>query len=304
MEIITPTYFISRPNDLVAECYSGGGTKAIALVEHALGLRSQGAKFHVSAGISAGGLILLPLILGYGDAVANFSAELTLERMFGSAKPVNEKGRVSIRSVSRMIYTGSLGRYDGLKQNIAYLVSESDFIRYKTDSDLQPIFIGVVNANTEQFSFINLKNCSYEGMIDTLIATCSIPVFTPPVLLRDNLCYYDGGLAYHNPTTPLIRMFKGRLGKVYSVYSRPKELAYPDYGFNGESFGRALLKVFDVQQENTSRKDEEAEKDLAALYKIELVQKYSPSVLRSVYDVDPIRLKELRDCVRAQYYTE
>ncbi len=93
---------------------SGGSTKIAALGGSAITLlKDYSYKPEIICGISSGGLLALPLAMGLYNELEELITNFKLDDIFGKYKPVNNKGKLTIRSLFRLL-TGkpSLGKQD------------------------------------------------------------------------------------------------------------------------------------------------------------------------------------------------
>jgi predicted acylesterase/phospholipase RssA len=278
--------------------FSGGATKLAGLAAHG----SKILEFYkpdVIAGISAGSLILLPMLLNKHRKLKEVSTNLKFTDIFDKV-PVNEQGNITLKGYFRGLTTGSFGSMNNLRTTFKSLVSEQEF-NLLTRSRLTPlILVGVTNATKHQFELIEINKLKYEQAIDVLIASSTIPIYCPPIKIGEHY-FYDGGLKEHNPATAIIRKYKDNIKECISVYSRQADIVEPDWGFNGKYLGRNLSKTIDLMQKDISFENQNTEKELCALYGVKLTQKFSPEIMKGVYDIDNNRLKELYNKVIKSY---
>jgi hypothetical protein len=275
--------------------FSGGATKIVALAAHGKIVLKSGYKPDVIVGVSSGALVMLPLVLGKHKLLKEYTTNLSLENIFDSS-PVNEKGKITLSSGLRGITKGYLGTMNNLKNSIKFFVSEEEFINFCKNKKSPLLYAGVTNMNKYKFKLILLNNLTYEAFIETILASASIPVFTPPVKIGKEL-YYDGGLIHHNPAINILRSKKYNFKECISIYSRPEIIEDYDPNYTGKSIGRTLSKTIDYLQTAISMHDAEAEKDFCKLHDIKLTQRFSPKIMKGVYDVNPERLKKLYNAI-------
>lgn len=272
--------------------FSGAATKIAAHVAHGTRLlKDIGYKPDILAGVSSGALVLLPLALGKFDLLKDLALNLKLSDIFGNS-PVDSDGKFTFRAILRALNSGAFGNMAGLEKTIKRVISEEEFTAYRFDKSLPICLVGYTNFNTNRFTLVNLKEVDYDMMIKVLLASCSIPIYVPPVEINGYQCM-DGGVMYHNPAS--VVLYDYPVTECVSVYSRPKDADTIDLHFTGTSLGRAVSKTFEILQDASSRKDEAYEVDYCKRRGIRLTQLFSPSKLKGVYDVDPERLKDLYD---------
>ena len=275
--------------------FSGGATKICALVAHGTNVLKSGYKPDVLVGVSSGSLVMLPLLLGKYEMLKEITTNLKLSDIFDKM-PVNEKGKIPFKAFVRSVFTGSLGSMNNLKYMIEYFVSKKEFEDFCKNENSPILYAGITNMNTNEFHLKKLNNLTYEAFIEVLIASCSIPVYTPPIKIGKEL-YYDGGLIHHNAAIRYLKKNHENITECISVYTREKNANEYDPKYNGKSLGRNLSKSVDFLQKAISIHDASAEKLFCKSKKIKLTQLFSPKVLKGVYDVNPERLKKLYDLV-------
>lgn len=280
--------------------FSGAATKIAAHAAHGKYLFKDN-KPDVIGGVSSGSLIILPLLLGKHDLLKEITTSLELNDIF-KISPVNKKGNITLRGYIRGLRKGAFGEM-GLEPMIEKFVTEEEYNNLMINPETPIIYIGVTNMTKGKFELIKINNLPYKEAVQWLIASSTIPLYCNPVKIGDYQ-YYDGGLVYHNPATEIIRLYDNKITEVISVYSRPKyynESQEIDWGYNGKYLGRNLSKTFDELQRTISKENELSEIELCYFNKIKLTQKFSPKVLKGVYDVDNYRLKLLYDLVEGDY---
>jgi predicted acylesterase/phospholipase RssA len=280
--------------------FSGAATKIAAHAAHGKNILKT-FKPDIICGISSGSLIILPLLLNKHDLLKKYTTNLRLEDIFKQS-PVNNKGNITLKGYWRGIRKGAFGEM-GLETMIEKFINECEYNKLMSNNNTPIILVGVTNMTKNKFELIEINKLSYKEAIQWIIASCTIPLYCNPVKIGDYF-YYDGGLTYHNVTSEVIRIYKNKIKEIISVYSRPKlynEKKEIDWGFNGKYLGRNLSKTFDVLQDTISKENEISEIELCNFYNIKLIQKFSPKILKGVYDVNKIRLQKLYNTVDQQY---
>lgn len=277
--------------------FSGAATKIASHAAYCSKFKDY--KPNIIAGLSSGSLVIYPYLLGKFEELKNKTTTLKLSDIFDK-QPVNEKGKLTISSILRGIFTGSFGSMYNTKKMLKRFISRDEFYKLINSYNCPLIYIGVTNVTLNRFELILINDCTYEEMLDYTLASCTIPMYCPPIKIGK--CYYvDGGLKHHNPASEVIRLHKDILKNVKSIYSIPEgEDSTPDYGFNGKSLGRMLSKTFDMLQSGVSLENQKTEKDLCKQFNIELEQYFAPKIMKGIYDVNNQRLKELFDKVSQQ----
>lgn len=251
----------------------------------------------IIAGLSSGALVILPYLLGKHEEMKNFTLNLKLSDIFDKS-PVNTKGKITFRGYIRGLTKGAFGSMGGLKNSIRKIVSIKEYYNLIQSPDCPIIYIGITNVNTNTFELVELNKCKYEEAINVLVASSTIPMYTPPIELSTGF-YVDGGLKHHNPASEIISKYKNKLTEVVSIYSIPEgNYEGADYGYNGKSIGRTLSKSFEMLQSGISEQDQKTERHLCSLYNIKLTQHFAPRIMKGIYDVDNERLKELYNYIK------
>lgn len=274
--------------------FSGAATKAAALASHGrIILNKEGYRPRIITGVSSGALVILPMLLQKHSALEKYTTSLTLESIFDKV-PVNDEGKVTPIAALRAISSGSLGSMNNLVKMLTEIVTESEYNKLMSHLGTPSCYVGVTNATKDKFEMVKLNDISYQNAIEFILASCSIPIFCPPIKIG-NYYYYDGGVKNHICSTTILNKHRGKISKSISVYSRPLNDTGIDWGFNGKYLGRNIIKTFDMMQRQISEHNQEAESDLAKLYRVNLDQRFSPKVMKGLYDVDNARLRKLYD---------
>jgi predicted patatin/cPLA2 family phospholipase len=272
---------------------SGGSTKITALAAHGKNILGY-YKPDVYIGVSAGSILLLPMILGKHNEIEKIVTNLKFSDFF-SKSPVNESGKIKISAYIRGLTTGSFGEMD-LSAVISKLVSECEFNDFKISEN--NVYFGVYNMTLNKFELIHANSLNYEEFILYVTASSAIPVYCKPIKIGDYY-YHDGGLKYHNAASYFL--INNDIEELVSVYSRPKEDSKVDWGYNGKYIGRNLSKSIDSMINSISILNEKNEFDICRLRNIKLKQHWSPSIMKGVYDINNDRLRLLYDEVDSQY---
>lgn len=280
---------------------SGGGTKIGAIFGAAeTVILNKGYKPDIVSGISAGAILTVPIALGKFDELREIVTNFDLKTFF-SNPPVNKKGKITFRALLNIFRKTYLGRQDNLLKRLSELVTEENFQDYKKGS--YPIcIIGTVDLATGKKFVYNCKELLYEEYLKLVLASASIPVFTPYVSFRlpytnyhpNELFLVDGGVRNHILSNEVILNYP-KINTCISIYSRAK-----DYRINKDYSPKNILDVLnrtiDIMNIQISKADEKLEKELCKNLQINLYQIFIPSVMKSVYDTDKVRL--------ARSYTE
>lgn len=270
--------------------FSGGATKAAALAAHANMLRGYNPQ--IMGGVSAGALIMLPVAMNMHSTLKDITTNLSLSDIFDNS-PINRKGRLKLSAYIRAIRTGSFGSTKALYNTFRSVVSENEYYELMEAQNTPEFYVGVTNATENKLDVVYLNKLPYEEATHLIIASCTIPIYCPPVRMGNNF-YYDGGVKAHNIASELIRKYGTYLEEVKSVYTNQKGGgADYDWSFNGKFVDRNISKTFDLLQKGVSIENQKTEVNLCNKYGIKLTQYFSPNVMESLYDVDNKRLLEL-----------
>ena len=284
-----------RHKNIKVESYSGGATKIPFLAGAGIGIREQNPNYNpdLIVGISSGACTALMLALGKTEELREIVLHLQLSTFF-SRSPVNKEGKITIEAPISGLLTGSLGSMGNLRKLIRKNISEKEYKIYKDNQYAPAVLIGITSLTTNNcFKLINLKQTSYERMIDVIVASASIPVYSEAVEM-DGEYYYDGGLMYHNAGRIVLEYLNERVSSYISVYSRPEIDNTKDHKFNGRNLMRTVSKTVDQLQRGLSINDAKDEIKLSKQYQIKYFQQvYSENIMKGLYDVDSKRLLEL-----------
>ena len=200
----------------------------------------------------------------------------------------------------------SLGTQNNLRLTVSKLITEDDFDKY-INGKYPKVYIGVTNFNSGEFELINVLDLDYEDYLDYVIASASIPFAVEAVEINGDF-YFDGGVLHHTCATEVIRKFKSKITHCITVFSRPRNMDLSYDVFNQIDITQVAKQYENISTAYASLTDQIVEKELCTQYKIKNIQVFCPSVLKSLYDVDPIRLKELYirsyNIEDKKYYTE
>ncbi|GBL35808.1 uncharacterized NTE family protein Mb1092c [Filimonas sp.] len=182
---IEVTYRVNKPFVL-----SGGGVRGFAHLGVIKALQEKGISPSAISGTSAGAIA--------GAFIADGFTPDEVKEMF------SDKMNLNILTLS----TFRLGLISMKK--IREFVEKN--LRHKTFEELSiPLFVTATDfMNGQQQIF-------HEGLLmDRIIASCSIPVLFPPIVI-DGIPYVDGGISNNLPIEP----FADRKEEVVSVYVNP-----------------------------------------------------------------------------------
>ena len=271
---------------------SGGATKVGGLFAKSERIIKEfGYKPDVISGISSGALLALPIALGKWDELKALVTNITLDHIFDNY-PVNKKGKITLKSIWRLLIgKPSLGTQNNLRKTLSSLITEEDFNEY-IDGEYSKVFIGVTNFNTGEFELVDVQDLYYEQYLDYVIASASIPFAVEGVEINGDI-YFDGGVLHHVCSTEVIRKYKSKITHCITVFSRPRNMNLSYELFDQIDITQVAKQYENISTAYASLTDQIVEKELCTQYKIKNIQVFCPSVLKSLFDVDPERLKEL-----------
>lgn len=262
---------------------SGGSTKIAGIFGAAEMAVEKGFKPDIISGISAGSILALPLAMGkiheIKEEVLNFNLDTIFDR-----KPVNKKGKLTLGAIFRALtgkpYLGSMGN---LVKTIKKVITKEEFYDFINDQDNPLVFMGVINYKDGSRYYHLVNNSTYDRYLKMMLASASIPVFTPAVKM-DNNFYYDGGIRDHCPSSWIMKTVPGIKNNV-SIFSRPKDYHMKDLEWKPEGIVNVLQRTIDIMNIEISKNDELLEN----VYAEELgltshKQIFLPSLMDSLYD--------------------
>ncbi len=280
---------------------SGGGTKIAGLFGAAeVLLKEKNYQPDLISGISAGAILSVPLALGKLKEVKELVLNLTLDTFF-SQRPIKENGSFTLGSIWRAI-TGKpyLGMQGNLEKMIRSVVSEAEFNDYKKDFTKPVCLIGSVDFITGGRHYFNLKEVSYEEYPKLVNASSSLPIFSNgiQIKIKDEPVYlFDGGVRDHIATAYVLGEsdFKDQFTESVSIFSRPEDFKVLSEEFNDKNVISILSRYVDITNVEISKNDEFQLDKICLDKQIRSTKLFLPRVMKSVYDTDHARLKELYD---------
>jgi predicted patatin/cPLA2 family phospholipase len=280
---------------------SGGGTKIAGLFGAAEVLLTE-KKYQpdVISGISAGAILSVPLALGKFKEVKELVLKLTLDTFF-SQRPIKENGSFTLGGIWKAI-TGKpyLGMQGNLEKMIRSVVSEAEFNAYKKDFTKPICIVGTVDFITGGRDYFNLKEVSYEEFQKLVNASSSLPIFTNGIQtkVKDRPAYlFDGGVRDHIATAYILgeSEFKDQFDESVSIFSRPEDFKVLPEEFDDKNIISILSRYVDITNVEVSKNDEFQLDKICFEKKIRSTKLFLPRVMKSIYDTDHGRLKELYD---------
>lgn len=271
---------------------SGGSTKIAALAGASVyTLRDYGYKPDYISGISAGGILSVPLALGMYDEITELATTFTYDDIF-TIKPVNKKGNITLRAISRIISgKESLGTQDALVDTISDLIPKKLFEIYQKDGQYPVVILGMVEFTTGKRYYLNMKDVDYEVFLASVKATSSIPVFVESVEMPWPGYYYDGGVRDHIGSHYLMENYP--MDEHISLYSRPADYDITETTWEPKNVYTVLQRTLDIMSVEISKNDELKEDVIAHDKNIQLRKIFMPYVLSDqTYEISPEKLKE------------
>lgn len=233
---------------------SGGSVKIPKL--YAFLVKSwEVAYYSVLVGTSSGAILALLAVTGNIKAGMDMILTFTVKDIF-TENPFTLFGR--FMSVWRVVFQNKMNLYDQgkLGETIRKVVSEESFNNWKNDPLGADCYVNVVDPETMEEHFINIKELNYNQAILSVLGSSAIPFFTGSVWLKFlNIFSYDGGWRSHIGSGWLAEKFGDKLNGIISLLSRPKDLnEYPRWnmpnyklGFKDYAFvGTTIINVLSL----------------------------------------------------------
>lgn len=278
--------------------FSGGGTKGIGQLGFYSAIHGH-MHFNVGSGVSIGAAILLPCLMGKHQEAVNMFDGIELSTFF-NVPPVNERGKLTLKSVWRAIRGKSLGDQDNLVVRMREIVTEEEFEEWKALSG-QRAYVGSVDLGSGKQVVRALHEMGYEDMLMAVLASASIPVYTEPVT-HFGLYEYDGGIRSHIIAWDVLKMEKAGQGsddeaESLAVFTRPENHRDRDLWRPAskrlETQASILSRTIDVMNREISKNDETLHEAYCWEHGLVCRNIFLPSLLKSPYDVDENRLQAL-----------
>lgn len=270
---------------------SGGATRFIGLGSAAITVLEMGYNPQVYGGISAGSILLLPLIMGLHEEIIEIGRQIKPSIIFESA-PINDEGKITFKAVIRIIFQKySLG-LQNIKPIVSQVITEDIFKQYQ-EGDYPDAYVLAVNGNTLRRKLWNLKDSTidYEKFLKILSASSRIPIMTQAEWI-DGQPYFDGGLRNHTPSTKILQRYD-KIRKVISIYAREKNINRPSQKWQ-KNIIQMIFRTIECMSLEISKRDEEMEKMMSIIKGFHLKQFHLDNILDSMYDTTPENLESLR----------
>lgn len=274
---------------------SGGATKIAGILASLQVLKEYGIKPCVYSGVSSGAIMAFAAATGNLEKSGGYILNMKPKDVF-SILPMYGNGCPTPIAVWRLItLKNSLGSMNALRKTIKKVISKESFEEYRNDPDSPDAIVMFVNISNAKREFVNLKDVDYDKAIECVMASSSIPGIVKPVKI-DGEMYYDGGLRDHTISQYILENYD--LDEHYSIYTRPeylndytKEMNIPKYVIS------VLLRSILIYSLEISKSDEKVEDLLALQNNVNNTKIYMPRVLKSTYDMNIGRLRELYERV-------
>jgi len=271
---------------------SGGSTKIAALAGASIyTLRDYDYTPDYISGISAGGILAVPLALQLYDEVEELATTFSYDDIF-NIKPVNDKGKITLDAIWRVI-TGkqSLGAQDNLVKTMKKLVPDTLFDLYQKRSAFPVCILGMVDFQSGKRFYINMKTVSYSVFLSSVKATSSIPVFVESVEMPWKGYFYDGGVRDHIGSHYLMENFE--MDEHISLYSRPEDYDISEGAWKPKNIYTVLQRTIDIMGVEISKNDELKEDVISKEKNIKNTKIFMPYTLSDqAYEISPDKLKE------------
>lgn len=269
---------------------SGGATRFAGLLAGAKGVIDAGYKPNALAGVSAGAIAMLPLVLGLSEPALKIATNIKLKDIFSSV-PVKSNGKLTWTAIFRaLIGKKSLGKLK-IQDLFSTMVNKDLFEKYK-QGYYPDCYCVAVEMSSGARQIFNLKELCYLDALDCIAASAAVPLASEAIQIGDKF-YFDGGLRDHNPSR-LIAEYLGNVSEIVSIYARSKDLTGENTAWK-KGLLPTLFRMIDVFNFEISKSDELMEMDYCRLNGIYNVQLFLPSILQSLFDTDPNRLKQYAD---------
>jgi len=272
---------------------SGGATKISGLAGAADSLiHKLDYKPDLIVGTSAGSILALPLAMNYWESIRKETTEFTMDDIF-SKPPMDENGKITLSGKLRLLFGKlSLGVQDELVNTISRIITEDDFRLYLSSDIFPAVYVGCVDYRTGKRHYVNMKKCNYREYLQFVLASTSIPYAAEPVNIGGKVLF-DGGARDHIGSHWMMENIKGITENV-SIFSRPENFeSILDKNWNPDNIFDIFERDQAIRVLETSKKDEKLEKLIASDLNIKHTAIFLPSIMQSLYDTNPDRIKKL-----------
>lgn len=282
--------------------YSGGSTKGIGHIAATEEIKKRYIPDIIAVN-SISAILSIPIALYYKN---NPTPLQQCKEVFFNLSPNDIWSRQpkGMSALWRFIRKGYLGEMGNLEKHLRRIVTPQVYRDY-LKGDYPDIYIATVNEDLEKKKYYSVKGLGYEDYIKVVMASASIPIYTPAIK-HEGYNLVDGGVMDHSPTAYVLGKYKDKVKLCISCYTREAEP--PPYktqeikNFLQRFFNKAIYRVektISILLREVSLNDESTERDLCKHYSSVFVPIYFPHVLEDWYDTNINLLKRLYQLARA-----
>lgn len=266
----------------------------------------QGYQYDYYVGVSYSSVIAVPLALGMLYEIEQQSSTLSHNK-FMDVNPMTKKGGLTVRGIWRAIRSifspkkvNSFG-IQNVQKLLKQFVTREIFEQYQ-QGDYPIIYICAVEVGSKKAVLWNIKeseHVNYETYLNMVSASSRIPIWTQPQEVTykgETKLYYDGGITDTNAAT-LVLGIHDDITEVMSIYPRPEIVIHKNPSEVHGIFGSkgSIPWMIETLVDDNIEDDIKYERKECEDRNIKLTQIFLPKVLLNLYDVDPDRLKLLKD---------
>lgn len=274
--------------------YSGGGLKGIGHLGIAEVLDTK-IKPNILSGISVGSIMAILHALVVSDLITwkqvrEVFFKIKPSTVF-STHPYSFKGM--LRAILSFIIPSihSIGKQDNLDDLLKSVVTEDIFNRYRLGVTPE-VYVGWVDYKTGELVVDNLKLCSYNQAINSILASSHVPVLTESIKMN-NTYGYDGGLFDHCISHKILKIFGDLITININVFSRPKDNDLLKIKWEPKNILNVLTRTLELGVARISRDDEELIEERCKNLGVSNYSLYLPSMLDNMYDFTQHNLYKL-----------
>jgi predicted acylesterase/phospholipase RssA len=267
---------------------SGGSTKGRAEYKVAKMVIDRGFDPTIISAVSIGAILAVPIAMKKTKELEKELSNFDLNTIF-TKSPVTKNGNLTFSAIKNILLGRDyLAKMGTLRKKYEKIITEEDHYNFVT-GDFIPVYtlsIDFTNGSRVPVK-LNLIH-DYKTFVDHVIASASIPIFSEPIE-ADGKVLYDGGIRDHSLGYSI--MDKYDVKQCVSIFTRPQDNLLPKYTRNG--LVSVIERMVDILMVEISKSDERLQKYIAEDKGIDLTQVFIPSVLETMYDTSPDRLREL-----------
>jgi hypothetical protein len=276
---------------------TGGATKFIQLAVAMIETARKGYKPTDLVVISASAIAALPFVMGMYDEMIKEGTSLDLSKFF-TKSPVNKKGKLSLSAIWRAfvsllwgnkIYSFGVQDVTGL---LTKYITQHVFNLYQY-GNYPAIHVITVEYRTGKVVPVNLKNCTYQEMLDAINASSNIPIFT-----KDLNGFVDGGTFCKGAAGYLIEtgyFDAAKIEKIVSIYSWDKApVKMSDVDYTKDIFAN-VTNYIECKELSNDWYSLNHERRLAQALKIDRLELFIPNILTNLYEVNNAILIEAKE---------